>query len=110
MFEFEWNFPFFSKKPFNKSLEDSIKSKLGTANKVVNTYKNDDGTKVTETIYKGEGFEYTSTSYEVEDNPLMKELVELQGQLDKAVDNEDYTNAVNIKNKIEELKKQINKK
>ena len=93
----------FSKKPSNSFLENSIKDKLKGIKEVTKTFKQGDHT-ITEKSYTGDGFTYVETTSEYTPNEADLEIYKLQGELEKAVDNEDYTDAANIKSKIEQLK------
>lgn len=98
----------FSKKPTSSFLENAIKDKLKGIKEVTKTYKEGNHT-ITEKSYISEGFSYRETTSEYTPNEVDLEIYKLQGELERAVDNEDYTDAANIKSKIEQLKETKNK-
>lgn len=106
MFGYELGFPgnWFSKKPSSSFLENEIRNKLKGLKETTKVFKEGDNT-ITEVSYTGDGFSYTETTHEYTPDTVDLEIYQLEGELEKAVDNENYADAANIKNKIKELKK-----
>lgn len=100
---------FFNYEDYNQKLEDSIKDQLSIAKKIINVYTDKTGAKVTEEIYKGNGFEFTSTSYEYEPDENYTKLQNLILQKQKAIKEDRYEDAAKLRDEIELIKETLKK-
>lgn len=107
MFKFEWEdlFPswFSRKKNYNSVIEEVVKDKLKDTKMTTKSYE--EGNKVvTERTYEGNGFSYSETVVEYKASETDLKIYQLEGELEKAVNKEDYTKAAEIKKEIDQIK------